>query len=139
MEKTSNSTRTPWLLKSGKPAHILTPEDRRKGALVRAQRAREAAKPLAIRIAEETEKKAEEIVARYFGLMGSEDESVAARMLVDALDRHLGKAVQRMVSVDVTPTTRLEDLPREQRDQLIAEKKRQLELLLSKQPDVDEE
>ena len=123
MEQTSNAARTPWLLKSGKPAHILTAEDRRKGALVRAERARQAAKPLAVRIAEETERQAEEIVARYFGLMGSEDETVAARMLVDALDRHLGKAVQRTVTVDVTPTTRLEDLPREQRDALIAEKK----------------
>ena len=128
-----------WLLKSGAPPHVFTPEDRKKGNEVFRARKREAAKTLYQKKAELVEERAKELLEKEWALLRSEKEEIAQRQLTDTYDRHLGKPVQRTITADVTPTTRLEDLPREQRDALIAEKKRQLELLLSNQADIEEE
>ena len=93
-------------------------------------------KGLVSRIRQQT-REGEELVDYMLRVFRDENASRRDRMqAADWLaDRGFGKPTQptRQEIVDVPPGVRLEDLPREQRDALIAEKKRQLELMLSSQ------
>jgi hypothetical protein len=81
----------PRTLKNGNPAHELTREERargaRKGGLAKAEKQRELAKTFRERLAEELNRRAEEIVALLVGRLTNEVEKTSLRELTAALAR----------------------------------------------------
>ena len=87
-------------------------------------------------IAEARAVKLEELIPRALSVLAenleSANDNVRQRAAEHVLDRAWGRPTQP-TRQEIPPGVRLEDLPREQRDALIAEKKRQLEQMLSSQ------
>jgi hypothetical protein len=109
---TSEALRTqPRTLKNGNPAHELTPEERargaRKGGLAKAERQRELAKTFRERLAEEMNRRAEEIVTSLLDRLANEVEKTSLQELTAAFirlaDQAFGKPPQAVIGESNTP------------------------------------
>ena len=92
------------LLKSGAPAHELTPEDRARGLATRRRKQAERSRSMLDRISDEVQSKAETILRAYMESIKAGDWRAAEALL----DRTFGKATQR--SEVETTTKAAEDM-----------------------------
>ena len=111
-----NAPVTPWELKPGVTAHILTAEERSRGGKTLQKRRAEAAKSVLVKLAEKTEERADEIIDAYLRAVRGGDWKAGEAML----SRVYGLPVARQVVAELPADVTWASMSQEQR-QLVRE------------------